>query len=293
MPVLIAPPSARAVAAPALEEAFSLARAAARGAADPSSVLRDDSASAEAKLDALDALHDRIPNQKPPAQAASLDAIAAAAADARQPPEVRARALTLLGYAVPPVVDEAARTRAFAVLLAALPDPSLRLFVLRGLGPASHGLPRPLEPAFLNALLGALDGPVAGEERQTAFLTLYAFVSSNEDLAKRAPALAALIDARVLAPIEADPAAFVRDPRATPAARELAVAAVWIAARQRQAAGAPAAAARVKALLPRLIAAETDAGARAWYATYRDAAPPAPARRDKTTSLPPLGPDEP
>jgi hypothetical protein len=288
----IAPVAAAPASRPAtLEAAFASARAAARASADPASVLRDPAASVQAKLDALDALQDRIPEQKPAAQAASLDAIGRAAADAGQPAAVRAKALTLLGYAVPPVENAAARERAIRVLLAALREPAFRLFVLRGLGPAAHGLPPALEPEYENALLDLLDGPIAGEERETALVALSGFVSGGEDMPKRAPQLLSALDARLLAPIEADPAAFARDPRSTPASRELTAAVIWIGARHRAAAGDPAPAARVKALLARLIALEPDAGARAWYASYRDADPPKPLTA-KTTSRAP-GSDEP
>jgi hypothetical protein len=273
-------PPAASVPAPqaaTLEVAFTLARAAARAAADPAAVLRDDSASLGEKLDALDALQDRIPGQKPGPQAASLDALAAAAADARQAPAFRAKALTLLGYAVPPTVNEAARGRAVVVLLAALAgDPAYRLFALRGLAPACHGLPKPLEPDFEDALLELLEGPSSGEERETALVALNAFVSGGADFPKRAPALLTTLDARFLAPIEADPAAFVRDPRWTPDARELAAAIVWIGARHRQADRDPAPAERVRLLLTRLIAVETDDTTLSWDVDYLTAAPPKP-----------------
>lgn len=278
-----------------LETAFASARAAARASADPASVLADDSAAPDAQLDALDALHDRIPNAKPAAQIPLLDALAAAAQDPRRPPAFHAKALTLLGYAVPPVINEAARARAVRVLLAALAnEPAYRLYVLRGLGPAAHGLPAALEPDFEKGLLDLLSGPVAGEERATALVALNGFVSGGDDFPKRAPGLLTTLDARFLVPIEADPAAFVRDPRWTPTDRELAAAILWVAARHRQAAGDPAPAERVRLLLIRLIAAETDAGARPWYESYLNAAPPKPnGLTERTTRRPPDGRGEP
>jgi hypothetical protein len=277
-----------------LEASFVRAAAAARGAADPASVLRDDGASVAQQLDALDALQDRIPGQKPGPQAASLDALAAAAQDARLAPAVRAKALTLLGCAVPPVENEAARGRAVRVLLSALGDPAYRLFVLRGLGPASHGLPKALEPDFEEALLDLLDGPISGEERETALVALNGFISGGDDFAKRAPALLATLNRRVLEPLWDDPAAFARDPRGTPDSRELTAAILWIGTRHQQAAGDAAPAALFKTLMTRLIAVEPDAGARAWYASYRDAPPPKPdGLSARTTKRAPDGLGEP
>lgn len=286
------PPAAVAVApdlAPTLEEAFVLARAAAAPAANPSAVLRG-SGPLEGKLAAIDALHSRIPTAAKPQKIAALGALAAAAASEAQPPEVRAKALSVLGYAMPQVDDDAARTRALKVLLAALNGPAYRIYALRGLGPAGHGLPEADEAAFQGALLDLLDGPAAGEERQTALVALNSFVSTRDDLPKRAPALVAQLEARLLAPIEAAPARFVADPRNTPGARAMAIAAVWTSARHRQALGDPAAAARVGALLARLSAVETDPEVLGWIATYRGAAPPSPFR-DSTTRRAPDGPD--
>lgn len=279
--------------APALELVFAQVFATTRAAADPAAVLSDRSAPLEARLAAIDALQSRIPTAAPARQKASVAALLAAAADAAQPPEVRAKALTQLGYALPRVDDETARATAFSALFAALDDPAYRLFVLRGLGSASHGLPEALEAACQAALLKVLAGPSAGEERQTALVALYAFVSAHEDLAKRKPGLAAELDASLLSPLEADPGAFVRDPRGTPDSRELQAAVIWASARLRQAAGDDAPATRVKAALDRLASAETDPGARAWFVYYRDAAPPARALRDKTTKRAPTGSDAP
>jgi len=278
-----------------LETAFVQARAAARAAADPAAVLADDTASPQARLEALDEVHDRIPNVKAAAQIPLLDALISAAQDQRRPPEFRAKALTLLGYAVPPLMDEAARARAIRALLAALAaEPAYRLYVLRGLGPAAHGLPTALEPDYEKALLDLLSGPVDGEPRTTALVALNAFVSGGEDFPKRAPGLLTTLDSRFLAPIEADPAAFVRDPRWAPTDRELAAAILWIAARHRGSAGDAAPAERVRLLLIRLIAAETDAGARTWYESYRDAAPPKPdGLTQRTTRRPPDARGEP
>jgi hypothetical protein len=287
-------PPVAAVPAPgpsSLEGAFILARTAARSAADPVSVLRDASSTLQERLDALDALQDRIPGERGSAQDASLLALAAVSRAEAQPTAVRAKARALLGYAVPSVKSASARADALRALFEALVDPALRLSALRGLGPASHGLPPELEPQFETALLGFLDGPAAAEERETALVALVGFVSGGADMPVRSPQLLTVLDSRLLAPIEKDPAGFVRDPRSTPATRELEIAAAWIGARHRAAAGDPAPAARVKSLLVRLIPLEPDAGARAWYASYRDAAPPAPFSARTTSRAP--GPDAP
>src|SRR2546430_2243685 len=146
-----APPAAAAAApdvAPAsLEAAFVMARLSARTVSDPASVLAS-GASASDKLAAIDALHSRIPDAPRPAQINALDALAAAAGSLSQPPEVRAKALTFLGYSMPQVEDDSARTRGLAVLLDALKSPAYRIFALRGLGPACHGLPKADEAAL-------------------------------------------------------------------------------------------------------------------------------------------------
>lgn len=290
-----APPPALVAEAPSpapaalLLEAFAAARRSARAAADPASVLAGRGPVAD-KLAAIDALHARIPNVALRRRVAALNAIADAAASAQQPAEVRARALAVLGYAMPQVDDDAARTRGLGVLLGALRAPADRIFALRGLGPASHGLPRSDEAAYQGALLDLLDGPVAGEERAVALVDLYAFVSTRDDLAQRAPALVERLDARLLGPIEADPAAFARDPRGTPASRTIAAATFWVSARQRQSRGDPAPAARAHAVLAALAAVEPDGGARRWLETYRDAAP---ALAASTTRRGPPGPDAP
>jgi len=286
------PPAALAPApAPSLEAAFVLARAAAAPAANPAAVLGG-SGSVDGKLAAIDALHSRIPTQPKAKQAAALDALAAAAASDGQPPEVRAKALTYLGYAMPQVGDDASRSRGLKVLLAALKSPVYRVYALRGLGPACHELPAADEAAFQGALLDLLDGPVSGEERQTALVALFSFVSTRDDLAKREPALVAQLDARLLGPLDAAPALFVSDSRYTPGARELAIATVWSSARHRQALGDPAASIRVGAFLALLSAVERDPQVLGWIATYRAAAPPAPFRAS-TTKRAPDGPDEP
>ncbi|MFI5346426.1 MAG: hypothetical protein ACHQ51_08635 [Elusimicrobiota bacterium] len=290
------PPAAVAVvsdSAPSLEAAFVLARAAARPPASPPATLSG-AGPVAGKLAAIDALHDRIPGEPKARQIAALDALAAAAVADSQPPEVRAKALAYLGYSMPQVPDDAARTRGLKVLLDALKSPAYRLYALRGLGPACHGLPLADDALLQGALLDLLDGPVAGEERQTALLALYAFVSTRDDLVTRAPALIAQLDDRLLAPVEANPAGFVSDPRAAPGSRALVLACLWSSARHRHSLGNPAAVARVNALLDRLATLETDPVVRGWIKTYRDAAPPPPLTfRDSTVNRAPAGPDEP
>ena len=288
-----APPAVLPAPSPlTLEAAFAAARAGLRPARDPAVVLRSASATAAEKLAAIDALQSRLPGEPRALRAAALDALAAAAASPSQPPEVRAKAYAFLGCEMPPTADDAAASRALRVLLAALPGPRYRIFALRGLGPASHAIPDADEALLQGALLDLLDGPVAGEERATALVALYAFVGPRDDLARRKPALPAELDARLLAPMEADPAGFVRDPRATPASREMAIATVWISARQREALGDPAPARRVDALLDRLASVETDPTVLSWIRTYRTAPPPPPFTASATKRAP-AGPDEP
>jgi hypothetical protein len=286
------PAVSAAAAAPSMtiEAAFVMARFAARRVSAPGTVLAGDGP-LEDKLAAIDALLSRIPAAHRPEQVATLDALTAAAASAAQPPEVRAKALTFVGYAMNQVPDDAARTRGLAVLLDALKSPVYRIYALRGLGPACHDLPKADEGALQGALLDLLDGPVAGEERETALVALFSFVSTRDDLSKRAPALVAALDARLLAPIEADPAGFESDPRGTPGSRALTAATFWSSARHRRTLGNPAPAARVHALLVKLAALETDPTALAWMKTYRDA--PEPRLTESTTKRAPAGPDEP
>ena len=179
-----APPAAVSESAPSLEAAFAMARAAALPAAASEGDLLGAGAVA-VKLAAIDALHSAIPTEPKARQIAALDELSAAASSARNP-EVRAKALAYLGYAMPQVNDDDARARGLKVLLDALKSPPYRIYALRGLGPACHGLPPAEEAGLQGALLDLLDGPVAGEERQTAFLALYAFVSTHNDLAVRA-----------------------------------------------------------------------------------------------------------
>ncbi|HXS99783.1 MAG TPA: hypothetical protein VN915_03860 [Elusimicrobiota bacterium] len=271
------PPPPAAVSIPAsapltLESAFALARFSARRVSAPDSVLASDAPVAD-KLAAIDAIHSQIPDEPKAGKVAALDALTAAASSASQPPEVRAKALTFAGYAMNQVDDDAARSRALTVILAALKLPPYRIFALRGLGPAAHGTPKADEPRYQAALLDLLDGDVAGEERETALVALFSFISTREDLAKRAPALVSELDRRLLGPIEADPARFVADPRFTPGARAMAAAIVWSSARHREQLGRPAAGARVHALLVKLAALETDETTLGWLKTYRDAAP--------------------
>lgn len=280
--------------APSLEAGFVLARFAARTAAKPAETLSG-SGGVDGKLSAIDAIHARIPTEHKPQQIAALDELIAAASSKTQPFEVRAKALTYLGYAMPQVPDDAARSRALTVLLAALSEPAYRVHALRGLGPACHGLPKADEARYQAALLDLLDGPLGGTERQTALVDLFSFTSTRDDLPQRAPALVAQLDARMLAPLEANPAAFAADPRLTPGARELTAAVLWTSARHQSALGNPAALARLNALLDRLLAVERDPEVRGWLKTYRDAAPPEPVAglRDSTTKRDPAGPDAP
>ena len=263
-----------------LDGAFLLARAAARGAADPRTVLAADGATLEEKLAAIDAIHSRLPIQNPAGRRAAIDALAAAAVDANQPPEVRAKALTHLGYSLPLADDDRTRVKGVETLLAALQSPTYRIYGLRGLGPASYGLPATHEAVYLAAILDLLDTPVAGEERATAMVALFSFVSFRDDLPKRKPALLAQLDARLLAPIESAPQAFVLDPRGSDASRQMAVAVLWSAARQRERHGDHAAVARTRTLFAQLSRLETSPSVRAWINLYRGANPAQPFRQN-------------
>jgi hypothetical protein len=295
-----APPAAVAAAPAAvmplaLEAAFAAARASARRVSDPASTLASAESSTSDKLTAIDVLHSGIPTEPRAAKVAAFDALAAAAGSAGQPPEVRAKALTFLGYAMPQVEDDAARTRGLTVLLAALKSPAYRIFALRGLGPACHDLPEADDAALQGGLLDLLDGSIAGEERETALVALFSFVSTRDALSKKEPALVAAQDARLLAPIEADPARFAADSRFTPGARSLEIASIWMSARHRETLGSPAAGVRVHALLVRLASVETDPTVLGWIRIYRDAAPARAAKglRARTTRRAPAGPEEP
>ena len=296
--IVLAPPAAVAAAPAApftLETAFAAARASARTVSDPASTLASSESSTADKLAAIDVLQSGIPTEPRARKVAAFDALAAAAGASGQPPEVRAKALTFLGYAMPQVQDDAARGRGLAVLLAAIKLPAYRIFALRGLGPACHELPEIHDAELQGALLDLLDGSISGEERETALVALFSFVSSRDDLYKKAPALVAALDDRMLKPIEADPARFAADSRFTPGARSLEIASVWMSARHRETLGAPASGLRVHALLVRLAAVETDPTVLGWIRIYRDAAParPAKALRAKTTRRAPAGPEEP
>ena len=193
---------------------------------------------------------------------------------------MRASALTHLGYSVPMADDVKARTKGVETLLTALQSPSYRIYALRGLGPASHGLPETHEALFLSALLDLLDTPIAGEERGTAMVALYAFVSVRDDLPKRKPALLAQLDEKLQAPIETSPEAFVLDPRGSEASREMTAAVLWSAARHRERHGDKVSVARTRLLFDRLAVVETSPKVRAWLDLYRGAGPAQPFRRD-------------
>lgn len=277
----------------ALERAMLRGRELARLAADPIAVL-EGSNSLEDKLDAVDQIHARVPNQGVEQRKAGVLALVRAAENPKQPAPVRAKAIAHAGYAVPPLAHEPTQGAVIQAMLKALSDPVLRLGSLQGLGPASHGLPKELESAYLLTLLGLLEGGLAGDERVTALVALQGFVSPREDLSTRKLGLVEQLDARLLAPIEKDPAAFVRDPRNAPAARSLAVSIVWSSARHRERLRQPKPSQRVRVLLEQLLALETDPETRGWLESYRDA-PPAtpPAARPPRAGKPPRKPSKP
>lgn len=254
-----------------LESAYVDIRAAFSPAEDPISVLSRAASPAE-KLAALETLHSSLPLAPQARRAKALEAIRAAAVSGAEAPAVRAKALMYLGYAVPVVGDEKARFAAVSALLDATSSPAYRIFALRGLAPATHDLPEAVEGAFQATLLDLLARTLTDEERVTALLALDGFMRTREDLPRRRPDLAAALELRVLAPMEADPAAFAAD--GTTNTRLLMIAVVWHSARNRFSAGEPAALDRVNALLTKLSALETDAAVKAELAAFLAAPTP-------------------
>lgn len=254
-----------------LEYAYVEARAAAKPAEDPISVLSRAAAPAE-KLAALEALHSSLPFAPQTRRAKGLEAMRAVAVSPAEAPVVRAKALMYLGYAVPVVGDAGARYAAVRALLEATRDPAYRVFALRGLAPATHDLPAAVEEPFQTTILDLLASALMEEERVTALVALDAFVRAREDLPKRRPDLVAALETGVLVPMEADPAAFAA--RGAPSARALTIAVVWHSARNRAANGEAAALARANALLTTLLALETDAPVKAQIAAFLAAPPP-------------------
>lgn len=260
---------------PSLESAAVHALAlAARAAEDPLRTLAGDADPAR-KRAALEAAFSSMPRASLARRKAILAALAATAENPGEDPGVRARAYERTGYAVPVLAHPASAEPAVRALLRALPDPVYRLHALRGLAPASHDLSPAVEAEFQDALLDLLDAGGAPDERIVALLALDGFVRSREDLPARRPELVAGLEARLLVPLEADPAALVA---ARPAGeRALVVAVLWHSARRRGAYGDAAAWRRTDALLAALKAVESDAGVRAEIDAYLSAPPPEPA----------------
>ena len=248
-----------------LEAAFVAAQAAApKPAEDPISILARASTPAE-KMAAIDSLHRALPGVPQARRTASLEAMRRAAESAVESPAVRAKALTALGYSVPLVGDAAAREAAVRTMLAALSGP-YRVYALRGLAPATHDLPEPVESDFQTGLLAVLSGNPSEEERLTALLGLDAFVREREDLPRRRADLVASLDGAVLAPMAADPAAYAA--RGTANARLLEIAVVWHSARNRFSAGDPAALIAVEDLLAKISVSESDPAVKAEIASF-------------------------
>lgn len=254
-----------------LESAYVELRAAAKPAEDPISVLGRSAAPAE-KLAALESLHSSLPTAPQSRRAKGLEAIRAVAVSPSEAPAVRAKALLYLGYAVPVVGDEGVRAAAVSALLESTRLPGYRVFALRGLAPATHDLPASLEGSVQTTLLDLLASNLNTEERVTALVALDAFVRARQDLPRRRPDLVAVLEARVLAPIEADPAGFCAN--GLPAGRALALAVVWHSARNRASTGDLSGLRRVASLLTTLAPLETDASVKAQIAAFLAA--PAP-----------------
>lgn len=265
------PAPAPALPPVSLESAYLSARAAVRPAEDPIAILQRAAPPAE-KLAALEKLHGSLPSAPQARRARGLEAMRAAAASPAEAAAVRAQAFLYLGYSVPVVGDEKARAAAIGTLLDGARDSAYRVFALRGLAPATHDLPPAVEGPTQEALLGLLGGALTAEERITALVALDAFVRSREDLPRRRPDLAAALEAALVAPLEAEPAAFAAG--GPPSVRALTIAVVWHAARARAATGDGAALARANALLKALDALETDSSVKAQIAAFLAAPPP-------------------
>ncbi len=253
-----------------IETSFVEARRAAKPAEDPISILNRAASPAE-KLAALEALHSSLPLAPQARRAKGLEAIRTVAASTVDSPAVRAKALMYLGYAIPVVGDETARATALRTLLAATRG-SYRVFALRGLAPATHDLPASVEDDFQSTMLGLLDGTLTEEERVTALLALDSFVRTRDDMPRRRPDLVAALDSKVLAPVEASPAAFAAS--GTGNIRSLILAVIWHTARNRAANGEASALSRANALLTALAPLETDAAVKAEIASFLAAPPP-------------------
>lgn len=255
----------------ALETAFIQARAIVKTAEDPISILSRAASPAE-KLAALETLHASLSFSPQARRTQGLEAIRTVAVSPAEAPAVRAKALMYLGYAVPVVGDENARDAAVRALLNSTRLPTYRVFALRGLAPATHGLPATVEELFQTTILDLLVQKLSDEERITALVALDSFTRSRDDLPRRRPDLVAALETKVLVPIEADPAAFALN--GPPAARLLALAVVWHSARNRAANQDAAALDRVNVLLTQLATLETDASVKAEIAAFLAALPP-------------------
>jgi hypothetical protein len=248
-----------------LESAFIAARAAAKPAEDPISVLSRAAAPAE-KLAAIETLHSSLPLVPQARRTKALEALRLVAVSPAEAPVVRAKALMYLGYAVPVVGDENARAAAVRALLDTTASPAYRIFALRGLAPATHDLPESVESAFQATILDLLAATLASEERITALLALDSFMRAREDLPRRRPDLVAALETGMLVPMESDPAAFAAG--GIPETRAIMIAVVWHSARNRFSAGEPAALERINILLTRLAALETDSAVKAEIAAF-------------------------
>jgi len=262
---------APALPPPTLEAAYVVARAAAEPAEDPLAVLARAAAPAE-KLAALETLHSALPFAPQARRAKGLAAMGAVAESAAEAPAVRAKALMYLGYAVPVVDDEKAREAAVRTLLSATASSGYRVYALRGLAPATHDLPVSVEGETQTVLLDLLVLPLGEEEKITTLVALDAFTRSRQDLPRRRPDLVAALEASVLVPIEAAPAAFCAS--GSPSVRGLTLAVVWHNARNRAANGEAAALDRLNLILATLAALETDASVKAQIASFLAAEAP-------------------
>lgn len=266
---MIAAVAAAPVQAPSLEDAIFAALTRARAVAeDPIAVLAGAAAESE-KLAAIRALHAGLPAAKLARQNASLEALRRAGADKTQTVEVRRQALLHLGYGAAAAGDDAARAKAATALLDAAAESAVAEAALRGLAPATHGVPESAEDAFFKRLLDVSLG--IAPTRALALQSLQAFIASRDDLPKRKPNILTALDARLLKPIENDPAAFVANGDA--AARAFTLATLWKSARHREAAKNAAPTQRLQLLLEKLRPLENDTSVSAQIAAYLAAGP--------------------
>lgn len=178
--------------------------------------LADCDAAVEAKRDAVATLQRQVPSITVVCRVAALDALREQAQAAAGAPILRSQSLTALGVSMsaamtsistPGPLMTATLASGLQELLNALAEPDHRRAALNGLGPASHAIQEASDPSFQDGLLDALELPdLSLEDRKAALSVLDAFVRARDEMPA---ALVEELDRRLLAPVEADPAAFL------------------------------------------------------------------------------------